>query len=47
MNAGDGAAAMSDDDPDSELVPQLVRKLVLPLALHWIERWERGTGGVG
>ncbi|KAG2438653.1 hypothetical protein HXX76_005200 [Chlamydomonas incerta] len=39
--AADGGGAMSDDDPDSELVPQLVRKLVLPLALHWIERcWD-------
>lgn len=38
MNPGaDGG--LSDDDPDSDLVPQLVRKLVLPLALHWIERW--------
>ncbi|KAG2423252.1 hypothetical protein HYH02_015353 [Chlamydomonas schloesseri] len=38
---GDAAAAVSDDDPDSELVPQLVRKLVLPLALHWIDRcWD-------
>ncbi|EFJ52932.1 hypothetical protein VOLCADRAFT_86421 [Volvox carteri f. nagariensis] len=44
MNAADGAA-MSDDDPDSELVPQLVRKLVLPLALHWIERcWDVVNG---
>jgi hypothetical protein len=33
--AGGGAG---EDDPDGELVPQLVRKLVLPLALTWLER---------
>ncbi|GIL59704.1 hypothetical protein Vafri_14431, partial [Volvox africanus] len=45
INTADGAAAMTDDDPDSELVPQLVRKLLLPLALHWIERcWDVRNG---
>ncbi len=45
MGSGEGAEALvSEDDPDSELVPQLVRKLVLPLALHWIERWVWGWG---
>ena len=29
---------MADDDPDAELVPQLVRKLVLPVALNMLER---------
>ena len=33
--AGGGAG---EDDPDGELVPQLVRKLLLPLALTWLER---------
>ena len=32
------AAAANEDDPDMELVPQLVRKLVLPIALGMIER---------
>ena len=32
------APAMAEDDPDMELVPQLVRKLVLPIALSMIER---------
>lgn len=48
MGSGEGAEALvSEDDPDSELVPQLVRKLVLPLALHWIERWVWGVGAGG
>eukprot|EP00798_Chlamydomonas_sp_ICE-L_P023239 gene23239-30463_t len=34
-------AAIAPDDPDNELVPQLVRKLVLPLAQHMLERcWD-------
>ena len=36
--AGGGAQMMADDDPDAELVPQLVRKLVLPVALNMLER---------
>ena len=37
---GDPSAVMAaaEDDPDMELVPQLVRKLVLPVALGMIER---------
>ena len=33
-----GASAMAEDDPDAELVPQLVRKLVLPVALSMLQR---------
>lgn len=36
--AGGGVQMMADDDPDAGLVPQLVRKLVLPVALNMLER---------
>ncbi|KAG2502106.1 hypothetical protein HYH03_000598 [Edaphochlamys debaryana] len=46
MAGAGGEVLMADDDPDSELVPALVRKLVLPLALHWIERcWDARNVG--
>ncbi|KXZ48179.1 hypothetical protein GPECTOR_30g275 [Gonium pectorale] len=41
MGSAAGGGPAPEDDPDADLVPQLVRKLVLPLALHWIERcWD-------
>ncbi|GFR43325.1 hypothetical protein Agub_g4394, partial [Astrephomene gubernaculifera] len=42
VTAADGSGVGGgEDDPDADLVPQLVRKLVLPLALHWVERcWD-------
>jgi hypothetical protein len=33
--------SLAPDDPDADLVPQLVTKLVLPLAAHMLGRWER------
>ncbi len=33
-----GAAAPSPDDPDLDLVPQLVKKMVLPLVMHLVSR---------
>jgi len=33
-----GTTGMADDDPDADLVPQLVRKLVLPIAHHLIAK---------
>ncbi len=35
---GEGLAAHAHEDPDANLVPDLVRKLVLPLAEHMVER---------
>ncbi|KAF5833158.1 hypothetical protein DUNSADRAFT_10608 [Dunaliella salina] len=36
-----GTTGMSEDDPDADLVPQLVRKLVLPIAHHLLAKcWE-------
>lgn len=35
---GADAGAVAADDPDAELVPQLVRKLVLPLAAHMLDK---------
>eukprot|EP00200_Dunaliella_tertiolecta_P007949 CAMPEP_0202376512 /NCGR_PEP_ID=MMETSP1127-20130417/6991_1 /ASSEMBLY_ACC=CAM_ASM_000462 /TAXON_ID=3047 /ORGANISM="Dunaliella tertiolecta, Strain CCMP1320" /LENGTH=980 /DNA_ID=CAMNT_0048974315 /DNA_START=38 /DNA_END=2981 /DNA_ORIENTATION=- len=36
-----GTTGMAEDDPDADLVPQLVRKLVLPIAHHLLAKcWE-------
>jgi len=35
---GGGATGMAEDDPDADLVPQLVRKLVLPIAHHLLAK---------
>ncbi len=41
IGSNNAAAPMAEDDPDGELVPQLVRKLVLPVALNMLQRcWD-------
>lgn len=38
MGTGEGTTGMAEDDPDADLVPQLVRKLVLPIAHHLLAK---------